>query len=77
MTTRGRPTVSSNPSRRMVSIRMRKLQLAAAGDLESVGLAREIADPQRDIAFGLAIEALANDAALDLVAFLAGIRARH
>ena len=48
-----------------------ELELAAAGDLEAVVVGRG-GDADRDIALGLALQALADDAALDLVAVAAG-----
>ena len=51
-----------------------KLQFAAAGDEERILLGRFL-DLQRDIAFGLAHQAVADDAAGDLVALGAGERA--
>ena len=51
-----------------------ELQFAAAGDDEGV-LAGGLLDAQRDVALGLLEEALADDAALHLVALGAGERA--
>ncbi len=51
-----------------------ELQFAAPGHFESIGLVSRGRDAQGDIAFRLAQEALADDAALHLVAFLAGER---
>ena len=50
-----------------------KLQFAAAGDVEGILLGRFL-DLQRDIAFGLAQQPVADDAAGDLVALGAGER---
>ena len=52
----------------------RQLQFAAAGDVEAV-LVGGFLDLQRDIAFGFAQQAVADDAAGDLVALGAGKRA--
>ena len=51
-----------------------ELQFAAAGDLEGI-LVVALGDLDRDVAFGFAQQALADDAALHLVAFVAGERA--
>ena len=51
-----------------------ELELAAAGDLEAVIVGRG-SDADRDIALGLALQALADDPALHLVAVAARIRA--
>ena len=51
-----------------------ELELAAAGDLEAVVVGGH-GDADRDIALGLALEAVADDAALDLVAVAPGIGA--
>ena len=51
-----------------------ELQLAAAGDVEGV-LVVALGDFQRDVAFRLAQQPVADDAALHLVALLAGERA--
>ena len=51
-----------------------ELELAAAGDLEAVVVGGH-GDADRDIALGLALEPLADDAALDLVAVAPGIGA--
>jgi hypothetical protein len=50
-----------------------ELQLAAAGNDAGVGARRRL-DLERDVAFGLAQEPLANHPALDLVAFGSGER---
>src|SRR4030095_8291598 len=51
-----------------------ELELAAAGDFEGVA-ALSLADVNGDVALGLALQPVADDAALDLVAVLAGERA--
>ena len=53
-----------------------ELQFAAAGDLHGILLGR-FADPQRDVAFGLAQQPLADHPALHLVALGAGERANR
>ena len=54
-----------------------ELQFAAAGDLEGVLGLGQIGDVDGDVALGLLHQAVADDAALHLVAFLAGERARR
>ncbi len=49
-----------------------QLQFAAAGHFESIGFRLRRRDAQRDVAFRFAQQPLANDAALNLVALLAG-----
>ena len=42
VTISGRPTISSKPSRRIISIRIGELQFAAAEDLEAVRACRSL-----------------------------------
>jgi predicted DNA-binding ribbon-helix-helix protein len=69
----GRPTASSKPSRRIVSISTPELQFAATGDLVGIGVLG-VGDADGDVALGLAHQAGADHAGRDLVAFLAGER---
>ena len=73
-TTLGRETVSSKPSRRMFSIRMASCNSPRPATSKA-SLSSETRDLDRDVALGFLHQAIADDAALHLVAFLAGERA--
>ena len=73
VTTCGLPTVSSKPSRRIISTRIGELQLAAALDLPGVGaLGRQ--HPDRHVADELGVEPVLDQAGGELRAALAGQR---
>ena len=75
MTTRGRPTQSSKPSRRMVSIRMASCSSPRPATSNASVSAPDWVTCERHIALRLAHQPLADHPALHLVAFAAGQRA--
>ena len=73
VTISGRDTCSSKPSRRIISIRIDELQLAAADHLHLLGRVG-VLDAQRDVAEQLALEPVAQVARGDVLAVAAGHR---